>query len=243
MPLRALLLLQSASALLACVSFERVDRRLLAFATLPACSAVTLRSFSVDGKERCAVACAQDPSCAAFLVRAALCSLMTKLCRAASPEDTRQIMLRPSAKLSSQYPTYRGLFYRLTDSRGSFDQVRVMCEQYGMRLWVPEDWSELEAVEIGFGFRNVTPDKPFYGSVAPNAMRALLVYLGLQDRPQSNCITIDNTPCPVTNYCSGEPSYGFEECTSYVMLPDGTVCWNDIPCGGSRYGICKEGNV
>lgn len=196
MHLRVVLVLQHASLLLACFSFERVDRRLVAFATLPACSSVTLRAFPTHAKERCAVDCSQHPSCKAFLATPGLCMLMSDLCRAASVEATQQIMMRPSPQLRRLYPTHRRSMYRLTDSKGSYDHVRAMCEQYGMRLWVPDDLEELNAVETSLGLDNATADRVFFGRLFHVNWRVLNVFIGVRDIPQGNCITIDNTTCP-----------------------------------------------
>lgn len=130
--------------------------------------------------------------------------------------------------------------YRLTASSGKFNEVRAMCEQYGMRLWVPDDFDEINAVETAFDLtKNVSQEWGFLRYIFPDGSQVLKVYFGVFDEPHGDCITIANTACPVTKYAPREPSASFENCTGYYMLSDGIVGWNDVTCDNRYYGICE----
>lgn len=243
MELRVILLIAfwvPSTHLLACSTFERPDKRLLAFATLSSCPSVQLRSVTTRFKEQCAVECIKEAKCAAFLFSSGFCSLYSELCKS---QSASRLLVRTSTQkmmFKKDYPIFRGTMYRLTDSRGPFIRVLAMCKQLGMRLWIPKDVEELKAVEEKFDLRHAGSERKFFGRLSPSMVRELMLYIGVQDRPQGNCVTIENAPCPVTNYItSEEPSYWFEECTAYARLPDKTFGWNDVHCSQHYFGICE----
>lgn len=241
MKVRVILLLTwvTPTLLLACTTFERPDRRLLAFATLYSCPSVRLRTLTTHLKHQCAVECAKEGRCAAFLFSSGSCSLYSELCKS---QNASLLLVRSSTQMmmiKKYYPIFRGTMYRLTDNRGPFHRVLAWCKQFGMRLWIPKDEEEMSAVEEKFDLKNAGNARKFFGPLYSAKFYELMLFIGVQDRPQGKCLTIENKPCPVTKYHLDEPSSSLEECVSYTRLVNKTLGWIDVLCSKWYYGICE----